>query len=198
MFSSNYSIYEPLESNIKLKIHKKYIILDIDGTLIDGDEKGIYPRPFLKDFFHYVFSNFEKVCIWTAATKEWFDLVNRNYFSKLMPPNTQFYFVWTREKCSIYKNKFLHSAFSHPVLIKELQKVWQTYPEMNASNTLILDDTESTYIKNYYNAIPITRFDRNMIYDYELQKLTKYLGKILEVNDVRFIDKKHWSLVNGQ
>lgn len=195
MSLKNYSIYEPFSSSTTRKTKSKYIILDIDGTLIDGDERtGIFPRPYLKEFFEYVFANFEQVCIWTAATRQWYQLVYFRVFSKVLPRNKQFYFVWTREKCSIYRNRFLHSSISHPIFIKELQNVWKEYPDMNASNTLILDDTESTYIKNYYNAIPITRYDKNMIYDYELQKLTKYLGKLLEANDVRFIDKKHWTL----
>ena len=67
---------------------KKYIILDLDNTLICDNTT----RPYLKYFLNFIFEKFTRVCIWTSATKEWLDNAYINLLKPNLPDNKYFFF----------------------------------------------------------------------------------------------------------
>ena len=70
---------------------EKYIILDLDNTLICNNT----PRPYLKIFLNFIFAKFTMVCIWTSATKEWLDKAYINLLKPNLPPNKDFFLCGT-------------------------------------------------------------------------------------------------------
>ena len=91
------------ENNTTLS--NKNIILDMDDTLIhcfnQYNMNEVTPRPYLREFFEYIFQRFQNVSIWTYATKDWFDYVYTNVLQHVMPENASFDFVWVRHNCRL-------------------------------------------------------------------------------------------------
>lgn len=157
----------------------KNIILDMDGTILDHLQLRInglpqpIGRPYLDLFMKYVFSNFERVSIWTAGTREWFQLCYRQVLKKYIPQGKQFDFVLTREDFTLL----------YP--LKPLLFIYSKFPAYNITNTLIVDDTPITYSKNIGNAIGIKPFFYNLLTkeernnDCELIKLINLLERKL-------------------
>jgi len=155
------------------------VILDMDGTLIDRE---MNPRPFLKPFLRFLFSNFKQVGIWTAANELWF---SEAYQTVLKPAlieisdnkenpataNRQFDFhqVLLGDRATVIYP--VRSAFtlydgndgisSDVKVFKRLRKLWnkKKYGYMTRHNTLIIDDTKETYYYNHGNAIGIETFN---------------------------------------
>lgn len=128
------------------------LILDMDGTLIDNyycaktKNTIIVPRPYLKEFFDFVFENFIYVSIWTHGVREWYDEVYEKVFKYYIPAGKSFHFVRSRKN------------YYYTTLLKPLSKIYKKYPEYNCFNTLILDDNPGTYANNIENAVPINSF----------------------------------------
>lgn len=164
-----------------------HIILDMDGTLIDG--AGLFLiRPHLYPFLLFCFANFDSVNIWTAASDEWFNHVYSSVFlpafkwiEKQTGDPCAFGFIYTRSMCEygpygVYKKlSSLHESFS-------------------SQNTIIVDDSPETYYYNVDNAIPISRYCGEP--DLELLKLCFYLQDLLDKavvsESVLGIDKSQW------
>jgi hypothetical protein len=158
------------------------IILDMDGTILDniiriGNYGQILPqpvqRPRLDEFMDYVFSKFERVSIWTAGTREWFQLCYREVIKKYIPQGKKFDFVLTREDFTLL----------YP--LKPLLFIYNKFPAYNITNTLIVDDNGITYSQNIANAIGIKPFFHDLltkdqrINDCELIKLIGVLERKL-------------------
>jgi hypothetical protein len=145
----------------------KNIILDMDGTLITallvGYNKYIpVARPYLKEFFQFIFNYFDNVSIWTHAEKDWFLEVYYKILVHAIPPNKTFQFVVTREN-----NKQI--SWDTP---KMLSKLYTMYPNHNHLNTWIVDDTPPTYRLNVMNAVAIDPYNEsNLTTDTELLRL---------------------------
>jgi hypothetical protein len=166
-----------------------HIILDLDGTLIDGDgEHRIYPRPHLQVFLDFCFAHYESVSIWTAAPREWLELARARLFS-----DRPFRFLWSGERCALiwpWRGSYWN-ADRTPEAIKPLKKVWRRYPDMNRNNTMIVDDTPATYRRNYGNAIPIPNFNWSDRDDNCLLRLRHWLPGLDGV-DLRSREKRYW------
>jgi TFIIF-interacting CTD phosphatase-like protein len=134
------------------------IILDMDGTLGDYipaefeenperycNAKPI-PRPGLRKFLRFVFSHFERVSIWTAASYSWYNTFKKDVLLPNMPPGSEFHFVRTRNMKEPY------------VVLKPLTKIYELYPEYTAENTTIVDDNVWTFADNRENAVHIPPF----------------------------------------
>ena len=160
-----------------------HIILDMDGTLvgIDNNMKPII-RPFLEEFLVFCFQNFKSVSVWTAANIEWFDVVNEKIFQPILDKyKLSFRFVWDYNKCTKMRNNTYESRY-----IKQLEKVWDKFLDMNKDNTVIIDDNKITCMDNPENAIIIPSYDpEDKTEDLEL-KLMKWKLKIVKnLMDVR-------------
>ena len=125
-------------SNIKIT----NIILDMDGTLLDYvppcfDHNKSYTqipiaRPYLKLFMKYLFANFERVSIWTAAAKNWYDMCYETVLKEALPEGKDFHFVKTRLNYEFRKG------------VKPLKLIYEEYQDLyNPENTLIIDEYKS-------------------------------------------------------
>lgn len=160
-------------------INKKYlyknIILDIDKTLIEGyfsikyNNIMIEERPYLAEFFNFIFNHFHNVSIWTNATKSWFNQVYNTILYKYIPKDKHFDFVITfndgyvgKDNCGV---KDLHIIFEK-----------YNYDTYNPLNTFLLDDSQIHFDKNPKNCYLIKPFEVNLLnnshkYDDELLKI---------------------------
>ena len=177
------------------------IILDVDGTLVDGDGYNVWSRPFLKEFIEFCFATFITVSIWTAASEDWYQLVYQSTLKALLPPNKSFLFVFTGNRCvsetdwdAIESGEF----YPRTISVKPLSKVWRKFKQLNRHNTLILDNTCTTYSRNFGNAIPIETFERQDTTDRELFKLMQWIPSLLKLNTVRHTEKRFWSIQTSE
>lgn len=166
------------------------IILDLDETLIaarcrviiDGKEDEfvtptIHARPFLDDFFNYIFTKFKRVSIWTHGTTEWYNICYERVLQYYMPPGKQFYIIATRDNGVIpYDNKYYTKDLIH----------WYNHSSVhNEYNTFIVDDRPKTYMFNVQNSIPIKPYYNLSIWgekdvnDSELLRIIRYIDKNL-------------------
>ena len=134
------------------------IILDMDGTLGDCIPSGFaenperfcgnkpIPRPGLRTFFRFVFSHFERVSIWTAASPLWYGYFKNNVLLPNMPTGAKFHFEKTRNMKEPY------------IVLKPLRKIYELYPEYTPENTIIVDDNIETFADNCENAVHIPSF----------------------------------------
>jgi hypothetical protein len=154
------------------------IILDMDGTLID---EHMNPRPHLDLFFRYIFAHFDHVSIWTFASVNWFSQVFEKTLKHFIPPGKGFHFVWCRIHCKMMEITPPMSMFLQKpgfIVIKPLSTVFKTFPTIYLpTNTIFIDDTPSTYSQNKQNAIPITSFHDNNLFDNELLRIINYMIK---------------------
>lgn len=201
----------------------KFLILDLDQTLIDDHEipsssirvehvgvlgsTAIYARPHLRTFLIYVFANFRGVSIWTKASKEWLDAALST--PPLCEFVEQFTFLWTGKRCSRIAMK-THCEFnSYPDVYsrpytKPLKKVWKQKSlrrrGWNRMNTIIVDDKKENFLGNYGNGILVPEFDCEpacAIDDIALLQLIDFFESpgFQEAVDVRCIEKRNWMLI---
>lgn len=133
------------------------IILDMDGTILDYVPAGMdhnrsffqipIARSYLRLFMKYLFENFERVSIWTAASKVWYDQCYENVLKPALPEGKEFHFVKTRADYDWEKN------------VKPLRMVYEQFPDLyNEYNTIIIDDNAYTFAENFDQAIQIKSF----------------------------------------
>lgn len=192
----------------KIDLH---IILDIDGTLISevphdifhsGEEYEIddlvKPRPYLKEFLHACFSHAHKVSIWTAANNLWFKYVYRTHIKPVITElKVELDFIYCGDKCSTVFDPDPETEFPQIIKIKKLSKIWKKkYSTYTKHNTIIIDDSPNTYIKNYGNAVPIKTYTIYHKNDEELKKLAQYLINIkqhyVKNKTIRNMNKKYY------
>lgn len=169
-----------------------HLILDLDGTLIYCDkDNNIIKRPYLDEFLTFVFEFCDSVSIWTAADKDYAYFVIRN----ICPSDKNFLFIKTRQNTHI--RYFQYMGFDQVIKVeKRLSNIWKNKTfrtlGLNRHNTLIIEDTPSTCVKNYGNAIYVDSFkgDPNDTY---LRDLMTYL-KTLKNTNVRRIEKRYWEV----
>lgn len=189
------------ELNELTKINKKcdkLLILDIDGTLIhtekyphDDDVENnkydfsnyefvYYKRPHLDKFLSWCLNKFE-VAIWTAASLDYASFVIENLFQD----SSQLKFIFT----SLQTTNTYNAETSERRTIKNLKKIKNK--GYNLEKVIIVDDTASTFCKNYGNAIKINPYFGSDS-DNELEYLMIYLNWLSEQPNVRIIDKIKW------
>lgn len=152
---------------------KEYnILLDLDGTLISVVENNkhhlVKARPHLSYFMHYVFTNFKRVSIWTNASSNWYNYCYFNILSKNMPIGAKFDLIITADNGIITKKmKFDAEKYvgydvadlPKNLYVKNLEYLYELYPDYRQDNTFILDDMPFTYSMNVLNAIPIKPYE---------------------------------------
>ena len=185
----------------KGKQNKKHIVLDLDGTLVCDNTMSTtmagVSRPYLKRFFAFLFNDprIASVRIWTLASEERWEQVFRDVLKPRMPPEKMFAEVWTggtsrRHKRHIRRHviRMCHE-FQVEVRLKPLRKYWKREKTngMNRTNTIVIDNTSSTFLLNRGNAIWIPTYDRSMkSSDQQLLEMITFLDKyMLNAEDVR-------------
>jgi hypothetical protein len=184
----NYSEVHLEKFNFEETIPEYNLILDLDGTLISVVEHNKYhlvkARPHLSYFMHYIFSAFKRVSIWTNASTTWYNYCYNNILAMHMPPGAKFDLVITADNGIIEKkmkfdlesylkeNDATIEVFPRNLYVKNLEFLYELYPEYHSTNTYILDDMPFTYSMNKNNAIPISQYeydddiDSEFSYDY--------------------------------
>ena len=169
------------------------LILDMDETLIYSkiNNYSIYadpiPRPHLKEFLEFVFTNCKNVSIWTHGLKQWYDIVYEKVLKDLIPEGKTFHFVRTRETPIgsyddfIQINKKLYKinpGISSISFLKPLLVIYKNYPdEYNKNNTFIIDDNPTTYLLNKENVIAIKPYNGIDNLDTELLRIMNFIKK---------------------
>jgi TFIIF-interacting CTD phosphatase-like protein len=147
--------------------NKKYVICDLDETLIHSVEPGeydkeeidvklkmfdvenmdgyyyVFSRPGLQDFLDYLFDNFN-VIIWTAASKDYALFIIDQIILKNKKRKIEY--VLFSYHCDISKK--IKSG------IKDLSFLWDVIPEVNEFNTIIIDDNKAVKKTGYCLKIP--------------------------------------------
>jgi TFIIF-interacting CTD phosphatase-like protein len=163
------------------------VILDMDETLITHkfNPYSIFadpiPRPHIKEFLEFLFSNCKNVSIWTHGLKQWYDVVYEKVLKDLIPQGKSFHFVITRETLIGNYNDIIEINnklreikinISSISLLKPLLVIYKKYPEQyNKNNTFIIDDNPITYLLNRENAIAIKSYNNIDNSDTELLRI---------------------------
>ena len=167
----------------------KHIILDLDETIVHISSKPSSQDQFqfqigshtyygmkrtgLDDFLRQIFSCFQTVSIWTAATRDYADHVIAAVFTDRQ--RRKLNFLYTRSKLKVEKN----GIYSKP-----LRKIFTT-PDakkigMTRWNTIMIDDREVIFKNNKGNGIVIKPWVRQSN-DQELYHLTKLLKQMCKM-----------------
>lgn len=183
---------------------RKLLILDLDSTIIWSDikeirdfdttlwlRKGTLPvwikkRPHLDKFIDYIFSEYD-VGVFSAAEGEYVREI-----CKYVLDDRPLVFIMSGERCTqhLWYSKSDHQHYN--IIVKKLQKIWDAKRYKNKytkSNTLILDDSPETYVKNRGNAIPIVPYTGIQDTDVELLRTIDMLKILVNVVNVRHYAK---------
>ena len=172
---------------------KKLLILDIDETLLFATEKPlshnedfmaqhyfVYLRPYLREFLDFANHNF-RVAIWTSSN----ELYAQHIVKHIIPSDIPLEFVWARQRCVA---KFNPENWEHEY-IKDLKKVKRKGYKLE--QILMVDDTPKKLRRNFGNLIKISPFMGDQR-DEELLDLMVYLEQLVQVENVRCIEKRGW------
>lgn len=170
----------------------RLLILDLDGTCVAttdctalehelvkkyGTDEGTHiielpgyimhtkMRPGLHKFLRAVKIDW-KIGVWSAGTPAYVHKVVEAIF----PKDIDIEFVMTAEHCDVRK---ICGYFGQTeTLTKPLVKLWkETQHKFGQHNTLIVDDTATTYADNVDNALAIAHFDGEDDEDEELERI---------------------------
>lgn len=190
----------------------KLLILDLDETLIKSyvifEEKEkeenkeesardffttkdetfkykVYKRPLLKGFLEYCFNNF-KVGIWSASDIRYINCILDGILTK--EQKEKLHCIYSFDQCT---KKVV--GFQETSILKNLNKLWRN-GSYNKTNTLVIDDTPTTYKNNIGNAIPIDKWDKDKIKDKELTRIIERLKVLKDRDDVRFPNRSEFKM----
>jgi TFIIF-interacting CTD phosphatase-like protein len=169
------------------------LILDLDECLIHGSEAElhgeadfrvgpfyIYRRPGLSEFLSGASRLFD-LAVWSSATSDYVEEIA----TRICPANTEWKFVWARDRCTSRKDWETQET----VYIKDLKKVKRIGYSLD--RILFVDDTAAKLARNYGNAIYIKPFEGNDR-DSELEHLLAYLVSVQHVTNFRECEKRGW------
>jgi len=172
---------------------RKLLILDLDETLIFSDTQSlerredfkidgyyVYKRPNLNPFLKFCFFNFD-VAVWTSSSSDYANLVIKNIF----PEPTKLKFMWSRERCTQRLNRNIAKYY----WIKDLKKVKRLGYDLGS--VIMIDDSLEKLERNYGNHILLTPYYGEKDDD-ELGILETYLLTLIDVLNVRKIEKRGW------
>ena len=150
-----------------------------DFSILDGDYV-VFTRPNVEQFLSDI-SKIYDLAIWSSATDDYLAAI----LTKITPKEVEYEFIWGRNRCTERYN----SESQKPYHEKHLNKI----KSHSLDKILIVDDSVEKARANYGNLIPIKAFvtDKN---DKVLVKLYQYLVSLKNVNDVRKIEKRSWSM----
>lgn len=192
----------PITENLH-QHHIKNIILDIDETLIHTKmtkcantdhvfsiEKTKYYvlyRPHLREFINFIFTNFETINIWTAATYDYAKNIISRILSSMLIDKDQLpklKFFNTRQQVSKDGSKKLSKLFNTDYA-KSLN--------INESNTIMIDDKPSVFNYNTGNGFIIPAWTGSKDDEF-LLKLIHIISVIQQENLLIDINEKSINL----
>lgn len=183
--------------NLKNKLMKKNLILDLDNTLISAigtdemkwDEKDkkkalnfdmtnmkgyyrIFHRPHLQKFLDFAFKNYN-VSIWSAGSKDYVLFIIQNIILKNHPERKLDYIFFSYH-CKLSGKYFNKKSPKH------LKLLWDVFnlENYNKNNTVIVDDLKEVCKAQPKNCIQIEDFtftNENSESDEDLLRVMKLL-----------------------
>jgi len=153
--------------------HALAIVFDLDGTLVCEcvcQHDHVRARPLVDDLLIAAFQECAVVGVWTAASRSWYERVHAHALapalarvSERLGVRCDFDFVWTSERCTrSCRRRWYQVGEAEATLHKRLSKLWRRrsrpYTYVRPENTLHIDNTPSTFAKNYGNGIEIETY----------------------------------------
>lgn len=153
-----------------LSPQRRLIILDLNGVLIHRERRNgnnsnsgialsrfnVWVHPEVTTILDSLVAQGFDIAIWTSVRSE--------NVEELLPllnwDPKRFVFVWTQENCVV--NGEHPNKIGVPNFTKPLDRVWERYPQYNASNTIIVDDSAvklEGYEKNHLHVASWTPGD---------------------------------------
>jgi hypothetical protein len=153
---------------------KDSTVLSVKRDLVQGG-RAVYLRPHLKEFLTFLSTHFD-VAVWSSATMVTIDemapvVLGAHVVSQLK-------FIMSREHCVAAPTE--GKGYD---TVKPLQKLSELYPQYNATNTFVLDDSHHKSRDNLQNVYcPVPYQAENAATDTELGSLEKILMHLLLAN----------------
>lgn len=150
----------------------RYYEFKLDGALYWGVK-----RPYVPFFTSWCFDAFDVVGVWTAAERSYADAVVASVFQEQRP-----HFVWAREQCGTNRGMYY----------KPMSSLFTAFPDLDAENSIILDDRVDVAKYNLPLLLEIPSFDyRNpLTYDRVLVVALAFLRDALASGvPLRNVDK---------
>jgi hypothetical protein len=154
-------------------VRKRVYILKFENEGEDEEELeeemiwGV-KRPHIDEFFDFANQYFRNIVIWSAGTYDYVHAIVKNLFKGIPTPAK----VFTRNDCA------QSEEYGYE---KPLEKIYQVVPEMNSTNTVLIDDRHEVFMrKDPHNGIIIPPFSPDVE---NLESLTA---------DTAFLNLKEW------
>jgi hypothetical protein len=185
------SLYKcPIMKNSKFyPVRKRVYILKFDSPddeeEVDDEMVWGVKRPHIDEFLAFANEYFRNIVIWSAGTYEYVHAIVKNLFKNIPCPTR----VFTRNDCA-QSDEYGYE--------KPLEKIYKAIPEMNSSNTFLIDDRQEVFVrKDPDNGIIIPPFSPDIEDLNSLQNDTCFLDlkkwfmqrEVMEADDVRTLDK---------
>lgn len=158
-------------------------LTDVDtvaGDNIRYDFWGI-KRPYIEEFLLFCFNYFKLVIVWSAGEKNYVEAIVENIFKGLRKPHL----VWTKNDIVFDKDenglKPITKMMTSDFKLKHLLK---------AEKILVVDDNDTTFVKNKKNAVYIPPFDPTLNLENHEETL-----KSFRENDTALLKLKYWLLL---
>jgi RNA polymerase II subunit A small phosphatase-like protein len=171
----------------------KLLVLDLDETLVYADEArlehapdfevgpyAVYRRPGLDDFLRTVGAHF-RLGVWTSSSEGYARPVVENVF----PAELTLEFVWSRDRCT---RRFFAETYEYE-WAKNLDKLKRRGWDLG--EVLMVDDTPAKLAKHCGNLVRVRPFLGDPADD-ELPALAQYLLTLVDVANVRKVEKRRW------
>ena len=173
--------------------NKKLLVLDIDYTIFDHvshAEKGSeLMRPFLHEFLTGAYQEYDLV-IWSATSIKWIEAKMNEIGVSKHPDYKIAFYLDCAAMISVYTTEY------GVLNVKPLKVIWDKFPEFYSSkNTIMFDDLRRNFLMNPQNGLKIEPYKNahtNRDKDKELVKLSVYLKKISQLDDLSELNHKYW------
>lgn len=201
-----FDLFNP--SNITIRknfFHSKLTDLENKG---DGEQEDFFCilRPYVYEFLDICLKIFDHVVIYSAGTEKYVKIIinylfknlnnqeniyknsNSNYYSECRAecyPNCYPSKILTRNDCFILKGNY----------IKPLNKYFKKF-DTNYKNCIIIDDNETTFVKNINNAFHIPKYEPESLEEYKNNKDDNLLKIINFFNTKEFLNCKDYRKLN--
>jgi len=172
-------------SNMSIK-QRVYMIKIFSDKRSKEINMGGFERDDLQEFLSFIYDNFSFIGVWTAAEDDYGKQICHSIFRNIPIPVV----IWSRKMCEREDGGYIKPLSKMIVMNKQYG--------LTMKNTLIIDDTEETFVKNRENAlkIPAYRPDLDLktlsTKDTCLKKIMNYFSsqKFIDSQDVRMLNSR--------
>ena len=144
-------------------------------------------RPHIEEFLLFCFNYFKIVIVWSAGKKNYVEAIVDSIFKNLRPPHL----VWTYDDIETNKEGDVEKP-----LLKLINSNFIYKSHISLKNIIVVDDNETTFVKNKKNAVFIPPFEPALTIeslnkpDPTLLQLKQWLlmPQVIHSRDVRNLD----------